>query len=284
MPQLITDLNPLAAKPPIKVAFFDIDGTLLDKDGRYGPRLAEELARIRGLGVHTAIASGRPHFAAQYLVEELGLTAPGVFCTGAQIYDPANCQVLSCAPITDAVNLALLQRLRQLEVYYELYGQHNFYLETSLAPEVREIHAHHLRRKAVIGPLDMVIPQETVLKWVVGVNKKGAQNSLPMLEREFPQLAFAYAAFPACPDWQFANVIDRQACKKRAFAWLLDYYQVTAEQVVSFGDSHSDEIFLRLAGTGVAMGNASDEVKAVARYVTAPSSEDGVALSLSKLI
>jgi len=265
------------------VVFFDIDGTLLDREGRYSHALKRQLERIRQLGVRTAIASGRPNFAAQFLMDDLGLTDPGVFCTGAQVYAPAQQRTLLSAAMSPVHCRRLLARLREMPVYYELYGLNDFYIETDYAAEVRNTHAHHLRRRPHQGRLDSVVEQETLLKWVLGVRRE-APDLLGQLEVEFPELAFAYAAFPACPDWRFVNVIAREACKEKAFSFLLDHYGVKAEQVASFGDSHSDEVFLRSAGYGVAMGNASDEVKAVARYVTRNSWEDGVAYALERLI
>lgn len=284
MPQFLPELDSQTPKPAIKVAFFDIDGTLLDSAGHYTASLKNELSRIRALGVRTAIASGRPHFAARFLMDELGLDAPGVFCSGAQIYSPSVKQTLCCAAMPVGPNRRLLARLREIPVYYELYGLNDFYIETTFAPEVRETHAHHLRRRAVEGALDAVVERESVLKWVLGLRKDAPEDLLGVLEREFPELTFSYAAFPACPEWRFVNVIAREACKDKAFTWLLKYYQVEAAQVASFGDSHSDETFLRLAGCGVAMGNAADDVKAVARFVTKPAWEDGVAYALARLI
>lgn len=284
MPQLLTELDTSVSKADIRVAFFDIDGTLLDRNGRYSDNLKHQMARIRALGVRTAIASGRPHFAAQFLVDDLGLVDTGVFCTGAQVYSPETGQTLFSAAMRSEDCRRLLLRLRGLPIYYELYGLNDFYIETGYAAEVTEVHAHHLRRQPLRGPLDKVVEEQSLLKWVLGVRKDDEGDLLAQLEREFPQFAFAYAAFPACPEWRFVNVIALEACKKRAFGWLMDYYQVKPEQVASFGDSHSDETFLRLAGYGVAMGNAADEVKAVARFVTRNSWDDGVAYALARLI
>ncbi|MBC6906769.1 HAD-IIB family hydrolase [Saccharophagus sp. K07] len=283
MPQNLTELDSLALESDIKVAFFDIDGTLLHNDGHYSERLRREFARIQALGVKTAIASGRPHFAARFLIDELGLTSPGVFCTGAQVYAPLENRTLFSASLPVEVSLRLLSRLRELEIYYELYGYDDFYLETQYAAEVRDIHSHHLRRRPVECALDDVVRHKPMLKWVLGLRRDAKHDLLGMLEAEFPEFNFAYAAFPACADWRFVNVIAKDACKKRVFAWLLDHYQVQPEQVASFGDSHSDETFLRLAGVGVAMGNAPDDVKAAARFVTKTAEEDGVAYALARL-
>ena len=53
---------------------------------------------------------------------------------------------------------------------------------------------------------------------------------------------------------------------------------------MAFGDGGNDISMLRHVGIGVAMGNARDEVKAAADYVTASVDEDGVAKALRKFI
>ena len=49
---------------------------------------------------------------------------------------------------------------------------------------------------------------------------------------------------------------------------------------MAFGDGENDEAMLKLAGTSVAMGNATETIKALASYVTAAVDEDGVSKAL----
>ena len=56
------------------------------------------------------------------------------------------------------------------------------------------------------------------------------------------------------------------------------------ESVVAFGDNHNDIGMLRFAGLGVAMGNAHEEVKAEADYVTLSNAEDGVAIAIEEMV
>jgi 5-amino-6-(5-phospho-D-ribitylamino)uracil phosphatase len=282
--RLLTDLQTLDLTAPIKVVFFDIDGTLLDKHGSFSSELVQQIARIRRQGVKTAIASGRPVFAAQYLVDQLNLVDPGVFCTGAYVYDPARKKMLLPAPISQASTLSLIRRLRQADIYYELYTATQYYCETDFGAMIRTVHGQHLRCQPVMTNLEPLAISEPVFKFIVAVDESVSPNSLSALEQEFPELQFAYASLPGYATWRFANVIDKAACKRKAFEWLLNHYGVSADNVASFGDSHSDEVFLQLAGVGVAMGNASPAVQSVARFVTKRSCEDGVAYALKRLI
>ncbi|GAC1565224.1 MAG: hypothetical protein NVS3B14_02260 [Ktedonobacteraceae bacterium] len=53
---------------------------------------------------------------------------------------------------------------------------------------------------------------------------------------------------------------------------------------MSFGYNHNDIGMRRFAGLGVAMGNAHDEVKVEADYVTLSNAEDGVAVAIEELV
>ena len=72
--------------------------------------------------------------------------------------------------------------------------------------------------------------------------------------------------------------------KARALEGALPKLGIDASEVVSFGDGQNDKSMIEWAGTGVAMGNAVDEVKAVAQMVTANNNEDGIAVALDKLL
>jgi hydroxymethylpyrimidine pyrophosphatase-like HAD family hydrolase len=56
----------------------------------------------------------------------------------------------------------------------------------------------------------------------------------------------------------------------------LEMIGVTQEEIIAFGDGHNDAEMLRFAGIGVAMGNAEDDTKAVADFVTADIDDDGI--------
>lgn len=54
----------------------------------------------------------------------------------------------------------------------------------------------------------------------------------------------------------------------------------TREEMIAFGDAQNDKTMIEYAGIGVAMGNATDELKAAADEITASNDEDGIAESL----
>ncbi len=268
----------------IKVAFFDIDGTLLGLDGQYTKATKTAIAQLQAQGIKTAIASGRPHFAARFIAEELGLQDAGVFCTGAHLYSPSQHLSLSVKALPHTITASLLTALRTSGMYYELYTQDDYFIEREHDSAIGETHAEHMRQAPKQGCFDELSGQHDVLKFLVAVDKIEDHARLYSLEKDFPQCHFAYAKIAAYPDWLFASIIDSRACKQQAFDALLAHYNVTAENVMSFGDAQSDMVFLQRAGFGIAMGNASQDVQSVARFVTKPVWEDGVAYAISRII
>lgn len=269
-------------KPALKLALFDVDGTLLNVDGNYTARVKSSIARAQSLGVKTAVASGRPYFATQFLWHELGLIDTGVFCTGAQLFEPRSHTLHKTHTLPQKTVTALLKTLREKSYYYELYTDAALYIERDIAPEILAVHSAHLRATPTLQNFDNITAP--VVKLLVGVDLDVDGNALQVLEGAFPECIFAYASLPAYPRWLFVSIIHREASKRAAFDFLLTHYDITAENVVSFGDAQSDMAFISMAGVGVAMGNASDDVKGVANIVTAPVWDDGVAEVLDVLI
>lgn len=273
-------LDQLLARP-LKLAFFDIDGTLLGLDGNYSNRLAEAIAGVQALGVKTAVASGRPKFAANFLIDELNLTAAGCFCTGAHLEDPADGLPLVQYSLSPSLVERLLSAASTLGVYTELCFRDDFFVEQW--PHIGQLHSEHLRAVPTqVESLSSLTHSAPVLKLLFAVTDKSQHELLYQLERDFPDAVFAYAKMAAKPDWLFVSVISDKGCKRKGFQQLLDYHGVEAEQTIAFGDAQSDKIFLELAGVGVAMGNATGDVKAVANLETLPVWEDGVAVVLER--
>lgn len=282
MSKVLTEIDPQAlCYKDIRLAFFDIDGTLLRADGSYSASLIEQIKRIQNMGIKTAVASGRPHFATEFLMADLQLNAPGVFYTGALIYGPADENILSVSELDINQVLPVIDYARKHDIYCELYTLNHFFVEQ--VTDITEVHSAHLRVSPTVANLSDRAKNETVIKLLVGADERAQPGVLAEMSAEFPELTFAFAGFPARPDWYFASIISQSADKKQAFQLLLDYHDLKAENVIAFGDADSDKDFLRLAGTGVALGNAPEIVQQCADYVTRPVWEDGVPYALSRL-
>ena len=276
-------------KADIRLAFFDIDGTLLGKDGGYTAATAEAVRRLGASGVYTAIASGRPHYAAEFVAREFAMTAPGVVNTGATIFDFKNQSLCYNAELDADVAMQLWQSVHKSGVYYEAYAGADYFIDpdagfSASALNIAATHAKHMRVGPKLRRFDEIIGVEPVTKFLVAVDSDEMPEFLAQLQLQFPNLIFATAGIAEQPSWRFANIISASATKRNAFNWFLQRYNLEACNVIAFGDAQSDVEFLQMAGIGIAMGNALESVKASADYVTKPVWEDGVAYALQRLL
>lgn len=204
-----------------------------------------------------------------------------MFYTGAHLFDPHAQQTLLGIPLPKTDALTVVQVAKALGSYTEVDTPNGFYLQEQT--EISRVHSAHLRVIPQMDDLVAVVIRSSVFKLLVGVNRAVYGDKISVLEEQFPQLIFARAYLASYPDWQFASVISGTATKQRAFEFLLRHHQIEPHQVLVFGDAESDMDFLQMAGIGVAMGNANENVKAVADCVTKTADEAGVAYALDQL-
>jgi hydroxymethylpyrimidine pyrophosphatase-like HAD family hydrolase len=79
-------------------------------------------------------------------------------------------------------------------------------------------------------------------------------------------------------------ITHSRANKENAVQRLMEHFHLQASEVLSFGDDYVDLGMLRASGTGVAMGNAVQELKAAADYVTLTNEEEGIADYLNRFV
>ena len=107
-------------------------------------------------------------------------------------------------------------------------------------------------------------------------------------ERNKQEIAAFHARFPQIRLLMFstgqgADMVETCCSKANGLHCLCDYYGIPIEKTWAFGDSENDIELLRAAGTGIAVGNAMPEVKAVADYITEDIRHDGIYLACVKL-
>src|SRR3982074_1019719 len=84
-------------------------------------------------------------------------------------------------------------------------------------------------------------------------------------------------------DW-FVEVVNPQVSKSRALAMVADRLGIARGEVCAIGDNLNDQDMVSWAGFGVAMGNAPEALKAVAKYVTGSIGEAGVAQVIERFV
>ena len=121
-------------------------------------------------------------------------------------------------------------------------------------------------------PLETVLSQRIIqLTPIIGEDReRGLMRMLPscVSARWYPD---------------FTDITAIGADKGTALKTVAAHLGIDIKDTIAFGDGANDKPILRAAGTGVAMGNATDDVKAAADYVAGGVDEDGVAKALRHL-
>lgn len=78
----------------------------------------------------------------------------------------------------------------------------------------------------------------------------------------------------------FCDIIPKDSNKGVGIRRMAEKYGIDISETMAFGDGNNDIEMLQAAGIGVAMGNAGDDVKAVADYVTTADTDNGVVNAL----
>ena len=262
----------------IKLAFFDIDGTLLDSDAQLPESARSAILRLQQCGVTTAIASGRPLFAAQQWIDALALNGAGLFCTGALVFDPVRQHELASAPLPASAVRNLINLARSTQTHCELYTTSNYFIEAET--EFTALHNRYLRIPPIAGEFSGPLLDSDIYKVQLVFELPRDQLVFERFQAMFPELVFAAGHGADRPEVLFASVVAAQADKRAGFATLCAYHGVNASEVLSLGDAGSDKVFLAEAGLGIAMGNAAADVQAKADYITGHVDQQGLAQAL----
>ena len=246
----------------LRIAFFDIDGTLIDIERkRPTPKALETLRRLRENGIRICLATGRapmevPKF--EGVTFDAYLTYNGSYCytaEGTPIFSnplpKADVRTLirNATALGRPISLATKDRLcsngkdQDLIDYYAIPG-----LEVSVDADFDEV------------------AEGEVFQLLMGCR-----------EADYPAILKDTTNTKVAAWWdRAADLIPANGGKGIAIAHLLAYYGLTREEAIAFGDGRNDIEMLDAVGTGVVMGNALDEVKAHADAICPGVTEDGV--------
>lgn len=280
----ITKINsPEYLAQGIRLLCFDLDGTLIDRSGAIAPVVLAEIARVKKTGIAIAIATGRPLFACEEIIDQIGAESASIFYSGSFVTDVfTRIPILESHMAPESVT-ALVNFARKNNLTIELYTGEEFFIEKETP--LTQIHvSEYLKVEPRILDLYKLSTSERFLKVNIVLN---ADSDGVRLTNEFSKslkncnLNITKGA--AHPDILFYNFTNIYASRKLAFEEMLDFYRLKPNQVMAFGDAPGDQAIISLAGVGVAMGNADDETKKVADIVTESVDNQGVAVALQKI-
>jgi Cof subfamily protein (haloacid dehalogenase superfamily) len=273
----------------------DLDGTTLNRRQQITPRTRETLRSARERGILTVIVTGRTPQSARYWNQVVG-GGPLICCNGAGIID-ASGTFLVTKGLPKAEVSAIVQVCTSADVLVECYTTNGIVLDRPM----RQLRAHlqsvRLTRtlyQGIVSAIEMWrfnriravrnlsrwlerggIPP--ILKVMIIAEPTQLSGIKERLMRTLPGVGITSSAH------NNLEIMAAGVTKASGLQALGAHLQIPPESMIAFGDSDNDLEMLSYAGIGVAMGNASDSVKAVANKVAPSCDEDGVARVIEEL-
>ncbi len=262
-------------QPKIKLIAIDLDGTLLNSQGRVSERNAAAIQAARAQGILVVLATGKSRASATAVIAELNLDTPGVFSQGSMIYNADGSllytRVMERETAVTTLTFAQTHNLPQIA-----------YCSNGIVTDQDSIYRHMLASQyheplpKIMGPL---LPRlnELAINKIILCATDNETTLAKLLQAKLGATGEVTQAVP-----HFVEILPANTSKGDGLRRLLAELAISPENVLALGDGNNDIEMLQLAGIGIAMGNGSAGVKAVATSITADNNHDGVALAIEQ--
>jgi len=245
--------------------FFDIDGTLVSFDTHEIPASTIfALTQAKANGHKVFIATGRPPIiitnlgAIEHLIDGY-VTTNGAYCF-------VGSETVSCKSIPPHEARLIVDDAIEKNYGVIVVGEKDVAVLDPLG-QVDEIFRQHL----AVQNLDLAKPVDYVLQQRI-------MQITPFFDKAYEEQLMA--RLPGCTSgrWHpaFTDVTALGADKGEGLLAMARYFNLNPDHTMAFGDGGNDSTMVRKAGIGVAMGNAIDELKAEADYITTTVDNDGI--------
>ena len=262
-------------KDLVKLVVTDEDGTFLDLGGEdfSRERFRAVFERMSATGCRFAVATSNQSFQVAEIFGELAPSISIIASNGAYV-EPQGKEAQVSVMSPDAVADVLAAHAAHPEIplcavcaggaFVERAADADFVAEMTMYSHMR--HVDSLAEQA---------PTADVLMYWSRVDEGDLARSVELFDAATgPAVNVVDSGFGG--GFGYFDVVQPGVSKATGIRALMDAFGIDASEVMAFGDAGNDAEMLRLAGVGVAMGNASDELKSIADLVCDPCEEQGV--------
>lgn len=244
----------------IKIIFFDIDGTLIEQKKLIKPRILQTLRDLKKNNIKICIATSRSPMQLPKLDVKFD-----AYLTFNGSYSYNDHEVIYSNPLNKQDILTIIENAKKIHKPLVVATKDRLAPNGSDA-DLREYLAFG-RTKLVVAPdFDQVVKNETIYQILMSCRKNNYADVLNNVKG---------AKITAWWD-RAVDIIPTNGGKGLSVEKVMQYYHFNKDQAMAFGDGSNDIPMLESVGHGIAMGNATDDVKAAADDVCDTVQNDGV--------
>ncbi len=268
---------------PIQLVALDLDGTLFNHDGIITEKTKNEIKRITNSGIHVVISTGRPYNGVPFAqIEGTGIDY-AITTNGAAIYRISTNECLYENCMDFALVEPILTFLLKKRIHIDLYINGKGFTPRYCRENLHKLDVPPSLKEYILATRT---PVDDLLGYVRDCGEKVQKMTLNFypqpdgtaLHRDTVYDFLMQNKEIECVCGGFNNLEFSKAgvTKGEGLLHLASRLSVPIERTMAIGDTENDISILQTAHIGVAMGNASPDVKKIADYITASYNEDGV--------
>lgn len=262
----------------------DIDGTLLRSDKTISPQTKAKIFDLIDEGHLFAIATGRMHGSGRIITQDLNYDGFLISCNGAYVKHLVTGEVIQAIAIDKGLVRQVVAICKKHKNYFHLYDSHLIvaeerkHLSKRFADNMNNLPEDFRFEVAFVEDVETMIDQMTVYK--IGLYSEVEDDFQKAMDE-----INALGKLETCKSLTTSfDVNAKGVTKAKGIEAIRDHYNIPLENVIALGDNENDLDMIRYAGVGVAMANATDEVKKEANFITKTNDEDGLLYALETLI
>lgn len=256
-----------------KLIAVDMDGTLLGDNHAISEGSKKAIKRAREQGVQVVLATGRPLAGIEAFLEELDLVSDQDYaiCYNGSIVQNTGTGEVIAKQILNGSNLHQLYEL-SLELGVNI---HAFSRNGLITPKASKYTQH----EADLNGIDFQVvdfrdieADEDIIKIMFVDDEEKLNRAISQLPQFVTE---TYTVVQSAPF--FLEFLNKQSNKGEGVKKLAERLGISREEIICVGDAGNDLHMIEYAGLGVAMGNAFEEIKDAADFITKTNNENGVA-------
>jgi Cof subfamily protein (haloacid dehalogenase superfamily) len=263
-----------------KAVFLDMDGTLLRSDHTVSEQTIKTIQGLTAKGISVILVSARPINAVLPTFRTIGLPAHTPLITLNGSYIVENEQSIFEAVIDLDTTVQVTAQVRPYKATIAYYLQKEWFSEVS---DTWTDHEQKIMDVALqVGPIDQLVNDWSARR--IGPNKMMVMSEPDNIAGIQQHLRSIYNGrlniYPSKAT--YLEVMDTRGSKSNAVRFVSERLGLEPAEIVAMGDNYNDVEMIQFAGMGVAMGNAPDDIKAKADFVTDTNNNDGVRKALER--
>jgi Cof subfamily protein (haloacid dehalogenase superfamily) len=264
--------------PHFSLLLADVDGTLVTEQKVLTARAQAAVLALRARGIRFSITSGRPPRGMAMLVEPLHLDSPIAGLNGAVFVQP-DMSVIETRPLAADVARLAIEVIECHGMDAWLYTGTDWIIHTDDAAHVAR-EAWTVKFLPKIATKFAESDMDKAVK-IVGVSDDHALVGLceADMERTLGDRTSARRSQP-----YYLDITNPDANKGAVLDTMARFMRVPRPEIATIGDMSNDTLMFRRSGFSIAMGNASDEVKAQASAVTYSCNDEGFAKAVERYL